>query len=107
MKLKHFYKYAVIALLLFACLSFTSCGKKHIDNKKFIAVYCDLSIAQDTLSFNEFQKSKKDILKKYEVTDKELKETYEYYYNNPELWEPFFKSASEKIEKIRTAKPGK
>jgi hypothetical protein len=81
-----------------------SCGGKNVEMKKFAAVYCDLNIAQDTLDFNEFVKKKKEILRKYEISEKELKNTYEYYYNNPELWEKFFKIASERIDDIKKGK---
>lgn len=108
MKTYNFYLFRVVLPALVFCSLFCSaCSKQVISKEKFVDVYCDLSIAQDTLEFREFNTKKKDIIKKYGITEKELKTTYEYYYSNPELWEPFFKSATEKIEKLRALKTKK
>jgi hypothetical protein len=76
-----------------------------MSSDKFVAVYCDLTIAQDTVKPEQFAKAKSDILKKYDVNEAQLKATYDYYYQNPKLWEEFFKNALERMDKLNKHKP--
>lgn len=97
----------ILSALFFCSFILSSCGKQVISKDKFVDVYCDLSIAQDTLEFRDFTAKKKEILKKYGMTENDLKTTYQYYYSNPKLWEPFFKSVTEKIDALRNPKSRK
>ena len=94
-------------LLIISVFVLVSCRSKVIDENKYSAVYCDLTLAQDTLNMEEFKKEKISILKKYEITEKELKSTYDYYYQNPELWKPLFEKALDRMNKIKSNKPVK
>ena len=65
--------------LLFILLSFTGCSNK-INEDKFILVYSDLVIAQDTLGGKVSQEAVKNtIFKKYNITEKNYNETLNYY----------------------------
>lgn len=105
MKIIKFYAVLLKTAFLFAAgFLLISCGQKTIEMKKFVNVYCDLNIAQDTLKPPEFMKMKKEILNKYGITEKELKDTYQDYYNNPKQWQPFFEKALARMDEMKGVK---
>jgi len=86
-------KTVYIFLCLLLSVIVAGCNNNTISRSKFVSVYCDLTIAKDTLTQDDFKKQKTGILAKYGVTEKQLKTTYDYYYQNPTLWKPFFDEA--------------
>jgi hypothetical protein len=90
-------------MLLFL-LSFAGCSHK-IDENKFILVYSDLVIAQDTLkSNNSLDEIKKVVFRKYNVSEKEYSGTLNYYNSDPRKWEAFFNKTISHLEGLRSKK---
>ena len=91
-------------LLLLFLLSFAGCSNK-INEDKFILVYSDLVMAQDTLKGNFKQSEIKNLVfKKYNVSEKEYNETLNYYNSDPRKWEAFFNKTISHLEDLRSKK---
>ena len=88
-------------------LFFIACSNdKVIDENKFVKVYADLVIAQDTLIPNKevFDSVKTKIFKKYGVTFKQYNYTISYYNKDVKRWESFFSQAIAYIDTLRSKK---
>jgi hypothetical protein len=91
-------------LLLLFLLAFAGCSGR-INEDKFILVYSDLVIAQDTLKTNNNLNSiKSTVFRKYNVTEKEYAVTLNYYNSDPRKWEAFFNKAISRLEDLRSKK---
>ena len=91
-------------ILLLFLLSFAGCSNK-INEDKFILVYSDLVMAQDTLKGNFKQSEIKNLVfKKYNVSEKEYNETLNYYNSDPRKWEAFFNKTISHLEGLRSKK---
>lgn len=104
-KYEFFYFTSIFFPLLFAVI-FAASGcssKKIIDQDKFVKIYADLIIAQDTTNaaVKNNNTLKEEILKRYNVTDSEYKETVSYYNQNPKEWQTFFNKVIEYIGKLK------
>ena len=96
------FKYTFLLLLLL--LSFTGCSHK-INEDKFILIYSDLVIAQDTAKVNNnLDEIKNMIFKKYNVSETEYIETLNYYNGDPRKWEAFFNKTISHLEGLRSKK---
>ena len=96
-------KYITIIFLLTAFIF--SCSKDDIlPEDKFIKIYIDILVAQDTLSDSSISNDslKTLILQKYNITDSIYTNTIEYYNNNPDKWERFFEDAIKQVEELKT-----
>lgn len=81
-----------------------SCSKKDIlPEDKFIKIYIDILVAQDTLADNSISNDslKTLILQKYNVSDSIYTKTIEYYNYNPDKWENFFEDAIKQVEELK------
>ena len=80
-----------------------SCSdEKVIDEDKFILVYADLIIAQDTSkSSAETDSIKQLVFSRHNITDNEYENTIDYYNRDPERWEEFFNKAIAHVESLR------
>jgi hypothetical protein len=97
----HFIK--KISLLLIV-LILTGCSNR-LNEDKFILVYTDLIIAQDTLGAKfKLDEVKKDVFKKHNVTDREYENTLKYYNSEPKKWEAFFNKSIAYLESKRAKK---
>lgn len=86
-----------------------SCSKDDIlPEDKFIKIYIDILVAQDTLSDSSISNDslKTLILGKYNVTDSVFTKTIEYYNYNPDKWENFFKDAIKRVEELKATEKG-
>jgi hypothetical protein len=91
-------------LLLLFLLSFAGCSQK-INEDKFILIYSDLIIAQDTAKVNNnLDEIKNMVFKKYNVSEKEYTETLNYYNSDPRKWEAFFNKAISHLEGLKSKK---
>ncbi|MGB5893445.1 MAG: DUF4296 domain-containing protein [Ignavibacteriaceae bacterium] len=84
-----------------------SCSKDDIlPEDKFIKIYIDILVAQDTLSDSSISNDslKTLILGKYNVTDSVFTKTIEYYNYNPDKWEKFFEDAIKQVEELKATK---
>jgi hypothetical protein len=81
---------------------FISCSDKTVDHEKFIETYIDLRIAEDTLHLKneDFEKIKSQILKEHGFTEAQYKSTFEYFNENPELWEEFYNKAIARVDTL-------
>jgi hypothetical protein len=98
-------KIKILSALLFVfCFSLgnVSCDNDEIiPEEKFIDVYSDLIIAQDTTSsvtHHQRDSIQQIIFKRYSVTLEEYSSTIEFYNSNPEKWEKFFNTAIDSLE---------
>jgi uncharacterized protein YcfL len=92
-------------LLLLSLFAFAGCSSR-IKEDKFILVYSDLVIAQDTLKSNTNLDAVKNIVfKKYNVSEKEYAATLNYYNSDPRKWEAFFNKTISHLEDLRSKKP--
>ena len=97
----YFIKISLLVMILFLM---TGCTRR-IKEDKFILVYSDLVIAQDTMGAKFNQDSvKKIIFKRYDVSSKEYDETLYYYNNDPRKWEPFFNKTIAHLEGLKSKK---
>jgi hypothetical protein len=86
-----------------------SCSKDDIiPEDKFINIYIDILVAQDTLTDNSISNDslKTLILQKYNITDSIYTNTIEYYNNNPDKWERIFEDAIKQVEELKTTEEG-
>ena len=81
-----------------------SCSKDDIlPEDKFIKIYIDILVAQDTLTDNSISNDslKILILQKYNVSDSVFTKTIEYYNYNPDKWKIFFNEAIKQVEELK------
>ncbi len=86
-----------------------SCSKDDIiPEDKFIKIYIDILIAQDTLTDNSISNDslKTLVLQKHNVTDSLFTKTIEYYNYNPDKWEKFFEDAIKQVEELKATEEG-
>lgn len=93
----------VLTFFLAAFLS--NCSEnKVIDEDKFIKIYTDLIIAQDSIDTNygNLDSIRSVILKKYNIQQEQYESTIEYYNQNPERWKNFFEKAIAYLETLKS-----
>jgi len=95
-------------LIIFPLLIlFSSCGNKNeIPEEKFIQVYVDLVIAQDTTGATRdgMDSLKKDIFTKHRITEDQYIATVHYYNEDPDRWKDFFDKATMYAESLKKQK---
>ena len=80
------------------------CSKDDIiPEDKFVKIYIDILVAQDTLTDNSISNDslKTLILQKYKVADSVFTKTIEYYNYDPAKWENFFEEAIKHVEELK------
>lgn len=94
-------------ILLFASLILLSACDKGppIPEEKFIKVYVDFLIIQDTTSAETFSLDsiKTIVFKKHNISSKQYDETINYYNSKPEKWSAFFDSTTAYVEGLKKA----
>ena len=96
-KTLYFFQLAVLFLL-------PGCSQNNnIDEDKFVKVYTDILVAQDTLkaAVYNFDSLKTAVFKRYGITGKDYNSTIDYYNKDPQRWEKFFNKVTEYVEKLR------
>lgn len=95
----------VFLITLFSLLALTGCKDQPVSEDKFIKVYTDIVIAQDTIGqVSTLSQIKKSIFAKNSITEKDYNNTFKYYNENPEKWEAFFDKAIVYLENQRHKK---
>lgn len=99
-KAKNQKQYLIIILLFF---SFVSCDDgPPIPDEKFMELYVDLLIIQDTTTTNFSLDSVKTlVLDRHNVSPEQYDSTIRYYNSRPEKWIVFFDSATVYVERLR------
>lgn len=93
-------KFLAISLLLIL----SACDKgPPIPEEKFIKVYVDLLVVQDTTTAEAFSLDsiKTLVLAKHNISLKQYDETINYYNSRPERWVDFFDSTTAYVEALR------
>ena len=89
------------SLILIISAGLLSCKKQPaIDEKKFIKIYADMIFMQDTSTSSQLE-IKKEVLKRFNVTENDYDKNIKYYNDDPERWQPFFDSVITYIEKMK------
>lgn len=92
------------AIVYFLSISFIFSGcteDKIVPEEKYIDVYTDLVIAQDTSRTNSADQRdsiQQMIFKRYNINSAEYSATINYYSQNPAKWEIFFNAAIDSLE---------
>jgi hypothetical protein len=90
--------------IFFLVLFFNSCSEEpSIPEEKFIKVYVDLLIIQDTTTIKSpsIDSLKNDVYSRNNIKSEEYLNTLEYYKSYPEKWEGIFEKATAYAEKLR------
>ena len=97
----------VFPLFFISIILLQGCGKekKIIPEEKFIQVYVDLLILQDTTSTDKLSLDslKTPVFTTHNVTSEEYDATINYYNSQPKRWEEFFDKAIAYAEKLKEA----
>jgi len=85
----------------------SSCSEEEvIPEEKFIHIYVDLMIAQDTTRVNplSLDSLKEIVFTKHNITSELYDKTIAKYNSLPEAWEEFFEKAIAYLEELKTKK---
>ncbi len=96
--------YFIITTLIFLFV-LEGCSKRNIlDENKFMKVYVDLVIAQDTsgVPIAKFDSVKSVIFKRDGITKDEYSATINHYNKDPKKWQEFFNKTTAYIEGLRS-----
>lgn len=97
----------LIPLLIIPALILSSCSEeKVIPEEKFIHVYVDLMIVQDTTRANPLplDSLKEIVFTKHDITSELYDKTIAKFNSSPEDWEEFFEKAIAYLEELKTKK---
>jgi hypothetical protein len=97
-------KFVLSLLIIFAVL-FSSCTEEEvIPEEKFIHIYVDLMIVQDTTRVNPLplDSLKEIVFTKHDITSELYDKTIAKYNSSPEDWEVFFDKAIAYLEELKT-----
>jgi len=74
-----------------------------ITDKKFLDLYVDLLIIQDTTTTANFSidSVKTLVLDRYEISNEQYDSMIKFYNSNPEKWITFFDSATAYVERLK------
>lgn len=90
--------------LFILIIIFSGCSQdKTINEDKFVKIYTDLVIAQDTIpNISSFNKAKNKIFERYNISSNDYENTIEYYNNDSERWKVFFAKVTAHIDSLKT-----
>ncbi len=101
--------------LVFATL-FSACqNQNRINEDKFVKIYTDMVIAQDSIIdkktpdslqvVNPRTNARNEILKRYNVSLDQYQSTVDYYNQYPERWQTFFDKVIANVDSMKTKPP--
>ena len=85
---------------------FTSCDDKPpLAQDKFVKVYVDLLIIQDTTTVENYSvdSAKAVVFNKYSISAEQYDSTINYYNAEPDRWIEFFDSAGAYVERLKSS----
>jgi hypothetical protein len=91
-------------LLIVSSLLLSGCDKEPpIPEEKFIKVYVDLLIIQDTTNTDTFSLDsvKTIVFDRHSISVEQYDATINYYNSEPEKWQAFFDSATAYVEGLK------
>lgn len=89
--------------LLFFVITSVNCGKKPpLREDKFVQVYVDLVIAEDSSAADKsIDQIKAEIFSRHNITPEQYEKTIDFYNDEPKRWEAFFEKAVQYAEGLR------
>ena len=77
-----------------------------VKEEKFVKIYIDMLIAQDSTGSNyrQLEVIKKEVLKRYSVSETDYNSTLKFYNDDPKRWSEFFEKAIAYLEKLNKEK---
>lgn len=91
----------IVSLILILSVAILSCkNPQAIEEKKFVKIYTDMILMQDTSSSSQLE-IKNEVLKRFNISEKDYDITIKFYNDDPERWQPFFDSVITYIEKMK------
>ena len=93
-----------ITFLIISALLLSACDKAPpIPEEKFIKVYVDLLIIQDTTTADTFSLDsiRTLVFTRHDISSEQYDETINYYNSQPEKWLAFFDSATAYVEGLK------
>ena len=101
-KKKYITTLIIVTILITSLISCTE--KEKIPQEKFIKIYVDILIAQDTSSVlnPSLDSMKALVFERYDITDSLYEENIGFYNESPERWNAFFDSALVYIEYLKS-----
>jgi hypothetical protein len=96
---KSFHIFFVLTALVF----FSACQKTIIDEDKLVRIYIENNIVEESQPPNSdtYRKQKTDILKKYNITQKDFDEAMLDMKDDKEKWNSFFKKANVLVDDLK------
>jgi hypothetical protein len=97
----------LLQLLIIPALLLSSCSEEEvITEEKFVHVYVDLMIVQDTTRVYSLplDSLKEIVFTKHNITSELYDKTIAKYNSSPENWEDFFDKAIAYLEELKTRK---
>jgi hypothetical protein len=91
-------------LIIFLLLFISACEKDPpIQEEKFIKVYVDLLIIQDTTTVESFSPDsvKSLVFARHNISSEQYEKMLDYYNSQPEKWTAFFDSATSYVERLK------
>jgi hypothetical protein len=95
--------FSILLLLSFLIFAGGCSDSKLLKEEKFLRVYTDLVIAQDTSNadYNKIDGLKQIIFKKHNITNEQYERTFNYYNENPSRWDAFFEKVIHHVEALK------
>ncbi len=91
-----------VALLLFVTTSVNCAKKPPLKEDKFVQVYVDLVIAEDSSAADQsIEQIKSEIFSRHNITAEQYEKTIDFYNDEPKRWEAFFEKAVQYAEGLR------
>ncbi len=92
------YKIIFLVFILFA-----ACSDNKIEIEKLAKVYVDLSVAEDYYSDSDsLEIKKKEIFRKYSISESNYKESFIKFGSNKEKWDEFYKLADTYLDTLKS-----
>ena len=101
------YHFSILIFLILIFVFVTACDNNTvIPEEKFIHVYVDLMIVQDTTRTNPLplDSLKEIVFTRHDITSELYDKTIAKYNSSPEEWEEFFDKAIAFLEELKTKK---
>ena len=93
-------------VVLFSFFFFYLKASSPLSEDKFINIYIQFSIANEKYQndSSKLQQEKKQVLKSFKVTQKDLDHFIKTYQKNPEKWAGVWEKVNSKLEKLNQSK---
>jgi hypothetical protein len=93
-------------VILFSFIFFYLKASSPLSEDKFIDIYIQLSIAHEKYQndSSKLQQEKKQILKHFKATQKDIENFIKTYQRNPEKWAGVWEKVNSKLEKLSQSK---